>query len=435
MKKRIYNIMSGSLECGRLVRYFVLCAVAAVSLPAQTFTNLFSFNGSSQGYGPSGLSQGNNGNLYGTSAAGGSGTSVAAGTIFRITRAGALTTIFNFACSPTCPDGNGPIGPLVQDTPVLALNGNLYGTTSNDGAHGAGTIFEITPSGSFTVLHSFDNLEVALAEAPLIQASNGVLYGTTPGGGANNGGSVFQITQKGVFTTLYSFCAQPGCTDGNKPQGLVQGTDGNLYGVTFGDGIDKPGLANPGTIFKITPSGAFTNVYTFDFTNGFAPAGALVQANDGNFYGIASMGGLNQNGTIFKMSPSGSVTTAYSFCPAQNCQNFIQQGLMQDTNGQFYGTIVKSAASPGGEIFSFSEGLSPFVTTAPTTGFSGTIVRILGTNLTNTSGVTFNGTPALFGVISPSEIVAQVPAGAKSGIVQVVTHSGTLLSNVPFRVL
>ena len=285
------------------------------------------------------------------------------------------------------------------------------------------------------MLHSFDNLDGALAEAPLIQASNGVLYGTTPGGGANNGGSVFQITQKGVFTTLYSFCAQPGCTDGNKPQGLVQGTDGNLYGVTFGDGIDKPGLANPGTIFKITPSGAFTNVYTFDFTNGFAPAGALVQANDGNFYGIASMGGLNQNGTIFKMSPSGSVTTAYSFCPAQNCQNFIQQGLMQDTNGQFYGTIVKSAASPGGEIFSFSEGLSPFVTTAPTTGFSGTIVRILGTNLTNTSGVTFNGTPALFGVISPSEIVAQVPAGAKSGIVQVVTHSGTLLSNVPFRVL
>lgn len=292
MKKRVYDIMSGSLERGRLVRYFVLCAVAAASLPAQTFTNLVNFNGSDQGYGPSGLIQGNNGSLYGGTSGGGSGGSTfGEGTIFKITPAGALTTIFNFACSPTCPDGNGPIGPLVQDAPgnlygvtggstifkitptgsftvlhtfnpltdggepqaglVLTLNGNLYGTTSNDGAHGSGTIFEISPSGSFTVLHNFDGLDGALAQAPLIQASNGVLYGTTPGGGANNGGTVFQITQKGVFTTLYRFCAQGGCTDGYKPQGLVQGTDGNLYGVSFGDGIDKPGLANPGTIFKI----------------------------------------------------------------------------------------------------------------------------------------------------------------------------------------
>jgi hypothetical protein len=135
------------------------------------------------------------------------------------------------------------------------------------------------------------------------------------------------------------------------------------------------------------------------------------------------------------MSPGGSVTTAYSFCPALNCGNLFKAGLMQDTNGQFYATIVENAASPDGEIFSFSEGLSPFVKTAPATGFPGAIVRILGTNLTNTASVTFNGTPSLFGVISPSEIVAQVPTGATSGRVQVVTHGGTLLSNVRFRVL
>jgi uncharacterized repeat protein (TIGR03803 family) len=137
---------------------------------------------------------------------------------------------------------------------VQGSDGNFYGTTFQSGApYGDfGTIFKITPSGSLTTLYSFCALigctDGANPDAPLIQATDGNFYGTTQFGGAYNGGTVFQITPEGTLTTLYSFCAQPGCTDGQAPYaGLLEGSDGNLYGTTY-----QGGAAGMGTIFKLS---------------------------------------------------------------------------------------------------------------------------------------------------------------------------------------
>jgi uncharacterized repeat protein (TIGR03803 family) len=174
---------------------------------------------------------------------------------------------------------------------VQATNGYLYGTTDAGGTYGAGTIFQITTEGVLTTLHSFDYDNGAFpGYGSLVLASNGDLYGTTNRGGANcvdtgGCGTVFKITPDGRASTLRSF----GFTSGCRPEsGLVQATDGNLYGTTSVCG------ANGGTIFEITPAGALTVLYS--------PGGSgLVQATDGNFYGFAG-GGTDGAGTIFKLS-------------------------------------------------------------------------------------------------------------------------------------
>jgi uncharacterized repeat protein (TIGR03803 family) len=252
------------------------------------------------------------------------------------------------------------------------------------GANGDGTVFEITPSGTLTTLHSFDGADGQEPEAGLVQATDGNFYGTTYGGGVNANGTVFKITPGGTLTTLYSFCSQPDCTDDRYPRAaLVQATDGNLYGTTGGGG----GIPSYGTVFKITPSGTLTTLYSFcsqlDCPDGYSPSAALVQ----------------------------------------------------DTNGNFYGTTFGGGANGDGTVFSLSVGLGPFVETHPTSGWVGAAISILGTNVTGATRVTFNGHSAVFTVVSSSEITTTVPARATTGKVRVVTPSGTLSSNVPFQVL
>jgi hypothetical protein len=144
--------------------------------------------------------------------------------------------------------------------------------------------------------------------------------------------------------------------------------------------------------------------------------------------------------TIFKITPNGTLTTLYSRSGSGNNQTFGD--LVQDTNGTFYGTTNQGGTSTAcfmglgcGTVFSLSVGLGPFVETQRAYGTVGAVVEILGTDLTGATSVSFNGTAAAFTVVSPSLIAARVPAGACTGEVQVVTPSGTLLSNVPFRVL
>ena len=304
---------------------------------------------------------------------------------------------------------------------------------------------------TFTRLHRFDGTDGSSPYAGLVQATGGNLYGTTETGGANNYyGTVFKITPSGTLTTLYSFCSQSGCADGANPYaGVVQDTNGNFYGTTGGGGVTSGG----GTVFKITPSGTLTTLYSFcsesDCTDGADPAG-LVQATDGNFYGTTSGGGVNGTdcgsggcGTVFKITPSGTLTTLYSFCPqGRVCEDGrAPVGLVQDTNGMFYGTTaigahISDCRSVGcGTIFSLSVGLGPFVKTQPASARVGGFVEILGTNLTGATSVSFNGTPAVFRVVLNSLIKTTVPAGATTGTVQAVTPGGTLSSNVPFRVL
>src|ERR1039458_8611686 len=220
-----------------------------------------------------------------------------------------------------------------------------------------------------------------------------------------------------TLTTLYSFCSQSGCPDGYSPYaGLVQATNGDLYGTTY-----FGGTGNGGTIFKIAPGGTLTTLYSFcsqtNCADGGGPYAGLVQATSGDFYGTTALGGTGGWGTVFKITPGGTLTTLYSFCSQTNCTDGATPyaGLVQDTNGDFYGTTTHKGGAASGTVFSLSVGLGPFVETRPPYGKVGAAVKILGTNLTGAASVSFDGTAAVFTVVSSSEITTTVPAGASSG--------------------
>jgi uncharacterized repeat protein (TIGR03803 family) len=225
------------------------------------------------------------------------------------------------------------------------------------------------------------------------------------------------------------------------PAGLVQGTNGDFYGTTAyggnGGGCPFPNIGC-GRLFKITPGGAPTTLYSFcsqiGCPDGEYPYAGLIQATNGEFYGTTVSGGNAGEGssTIVKISPNGTLTTLYTFDGTQGI--YPDAGLIQATNGDFYGTTQEGGTYDVGTIFSLSVGLGPFVETQTASGKVGAAVKILGNNLTHATSVGFNGASAVFTVVSSSEITTTVPTGAATGTVQVVTPNGTLSSNVPFRV-
>jgi uncharacterized repeat protein (TIGR03803 family) len=400
--------------------------------PSGKLTTLYSFCniGCTDGYNPNaGLVQATNGNFYGTTLEGGANGE---GTVFKITPSGELTTLYSFCSQSGCTDGALPYAGLIQ-----ATDGNFYGTTYEGGTTdcnaGCGTVFKITPSGKLTTLHSFNFTDGANPYAALVQATNGNLYGTTYNGGAYGPGTVFKITPSGELTTLHSF---EGADGYNPYAGLVQAGDGNFYGTTY------QSYTGAGTVFKITPSGKLTTLYSFcsqgDCTDGAYPYAGLVQATDGNFYGTTFQGGADYSfcpggcGTVFEITAGGKLTTLHSFDGTDG--DFPYAGLVQDTNGTFYGTTRTGGANGEGTVFSLSVGLGLFVETQPTSGKVGAAVKILGTNLKGATSVTFNGTAATFTVVASSLITTTAPAGATTGTVKVATPSSTLTSNVTFRV-
>src|ERR1022692_2359511 len=317
--KRTVNIL-GKLNWGtRACAVLVLCATTAIALPAQT-----------------------------------------------------LTTLYTFCSQSGCTDGELPVAGLVQ-----ATNGDLYGTTFYGGtfyggANGGGTVFKITPGGTLTTLYSFCSqtncTDGTSSQAALVQAANGDLYGTTQGGGTNGYGTVFKITPGGTLTTLYSFCSLGSpCTDGASPDAvLVQAANGDLYGTT---GIGSANNLKYGTVFKITPAGTLTTLHRFNGTDGATPYAWLVQAANGDLYGTTYAGGANNGGgTVFKITPGGTLTTLYSFCSQSGCTDggSPYAGLVQDTNGDFYGTTADGGGS--GTVFRLSVGLGPFVKPRPPYG-------------------------------------------------------------------
>ena len=460
----------------------MICATTAADISAQTFATVANFNGAN-GLNPSGtLIQGPDGNLYGTTpyATGPQGY----GTIFKMTPRGTLTSIYHFM---------GTHGSYPQAGVVLGTDGNFYGTTSEgtaSGSSGDGTVFEITPRGVLTTLYSFGGPDGATPFSALTQATDRNFYGTTEFGGANDVctldipgcGTIYKISPTGTLTTLYSFCSQSGCTDGNYPfAGPIQATDGNFYGTTvYGGASDQgtvfritptgvlktlhsfngtdgaypyaglvqgsdgafygttsePGTGD-GTIFRITTSGLFGTLHRFTGSDGSLPSFKLIQGTDGNLHGTTNGGGANGEGTIFKITLRGELTTLYSFCSESECTdgNLPDAPLIQDTDGSFYGTTASGGADASGTVFKLSVGLAPFVRTQPTSGKVGAVIRILGTDLTGATNVTFNGTAATFTIVSTSLITATVPGGATSGKVRVATPGGPLSSNLPFRVV
>jgi uncharacterized protein (TIGR03437 family) len=208
------------------------------------------------------------------------------------------------------------------------------------------------PAQTVTYLASFNGTNGAAPLGALVQGTDGNFYGTTAVGGASvsSGGTVFKITPEGTLTTLYSFCSLTNCADGANPHaGLIQASDGNFYGTTYVGGT--PGV---GTVFKITPGGALTTLHSFMGTDGEEPEGGLIQASDGDFYGTTVNGGTNQAGTVFKITPGGTLTTLYSFCSATRCSDgaYPVAGLIQATDGNFYGTT----ALDQGTIFKMTPG-------------------------------------------------------------------------------
>ena len=258
-----------------------------------------------------------------------------------------LTTLHNFAG----PEGATPSAPM-----VLASDGNFYGTTIYGGAHGAGAVFKITPSGTLSLLYSFCSVHgyygCADGNAPLgmVQGRDGNFYGVADQGGELNyaGGTIFKLTPSGALTTLYSFCGIADCTAGQSPTSIMQASDGNLYGVMANAGYN--GL---GDFYQMTTSGTFTELYDFDGSAGKRPQTPLVEGHDGNLYGTAPSGGFQGAGTVFKISLSGNPTLLYNFCSQPNCTDGgnPSAGLVLGTDGYFYGTTTSGGAYDGGTIF------------------------------------------------------------------------------------
>jgi uncharacterized repeat protein (TIGR03803 family) len=251
------------------------------------------------GYPFAGLTLSSDGILYGTTTyAGANG----GGTIFSLTTAGELTTLHSFCSEAQCADGD-----TVYSALLKANSGVFYGAALNGGAQGWGTIFSITATGKFTVVHTFANTDGSSPWGGLVQAKNGYLYGTTVGGGKEDGGTVFQIAGGTKFTTIYNFCAKTYCTDGSGPLGtLVQGSNGDLFGTTDGGGVK-----GWGTIFQISTAGALKTLHSFVRTAGASLYAGLMQDSNGTFYGTTYQGGdMNCSvvppdgcGTVFSLKP------------------------------------------------------------------------------------------------------------------------------------
>jgi uncharacterized repeat protein (TIGR03803 family) len=253
-------------------------------------TTLYSFcptSNCSDGYLPNGIVQGSNGNFYGTALVGGA---YGAGTIFELTSFGTYKVLYNFCTRKNCNDGSNPVAP-----PIQASNGNFYGTASNWGSQGSGVVYEITPAGSYKVLYNFcsqANCTDGASPKYLVQDASGNFYGTTIFGGTLGGyGTIFKITPTNQFIVLHTFQDSDGA---NPIAGLIIANDGNLYGTTY----------FAGNIFQTTPAGVFTVLYTFcsgNICTGTSPNG-LFQRSDGILYGTTQFGGQNGYGEAFSYS-------------------------------------------------------------------------------------------------------------------------------------
>ena len=398
--------------------------------PAGVLSSVANFDDTNGCCPTAGLVLATDGNFYGTSYGGGSAD---AGTVFRTSPQGAISTLYSFCMQANCADGSTPVAALVH-----GLDGNFYGTTQFGGSgacgYGCGTIFRVSQTGVLTTLRSF-NATDGSDPSGLIQATDGNFYGTTPA-------TVFKMTPAGELTTIYQFCSQANCADGNIPKNaLVQGRDENFYGTTSAGGANCVSTGGCGTIFRLTRKGTLTTLYSFcsqsGCSDGAYPYASLVQGTDGNFYGTTEGGGIQSPcyggcGTIFMITKEGEFRSLHSF-------DFTSEGvspdagLMQATNGSFYGTTP--SGSDDGTIYQLDMGLGPFVTLIRAAGKIGQTDGILGQGFMGTASVEFNGVSATFRVVSDTYLMATVPSSATTGYVTVTTPSGVLTSNVPFRLI
>jgi uncharacterized repeat protein (TIGR03803 family) len=461
--------------------------------PTGTLTVLYSFDVTHGAYPYGGLTLGTDGNFYGTTYQGGTGGG--GGTVFMITPAGTLTVLHNLKSGT---DGTSPYAAPVQGT-----DGNFYGTTYNGGSKGYGTVYKMTPAGTLTTLYPFDNTHGGQPQGPLVQGTDGNFYGTTYSGGTSGRGTVFKVTAGGKLTVLHNFAT----TDGFQPYDpLIQGTDGNFYGTTYGGGtgsgvifkITSAGVltvlhnlngttdgaasltglsqaadgnlygtalrggANAlGTIYRISTSGVFSVLYNFDRPTGDTPEVTLLQHTTGTLYGETIEGGGHNTGVFysFKNGLKPFVRLLPTSGKVGKTIEVLGQGFNGTTNVSFSGTtatfsivsdtyltaIVPAGATtgtvtvttPGGKLASNQKfRVTPAIKTFnPTSGTVGTPVVITGVSLTQTTKVTFGGVKATsFTKDSDTQVTATVPTGAKTGKIAITTAGGTATSSGVFTV-
>jgi uncharacterized repeat protein (TIGR03803 family) len=283
------------------------------------------------------------GNFYGTTSAGGA---AGLGSVYKLTPDGTLTTLHSFA-GPS-EEGSNPYAGL-----LYAADGNFYGTTYFGGAKQAGTVFRITPAGTFSNLASFngDSKGAFFPYGGLAQTADGTFYGTTLRGGANDKGTVFKMDATGAVTVIHEFAVSGGAN----PEGpLVVGADGALYGTTLLGGPN-----DRGTIFRITTAGTLTTLYSFSTlspsnaagvstnSDGANPRAGLTRGSDGNFYGSAYQGGVAGVGTVFRITPAGAFTVLHAFTGAPDDGANPLAGVTVAPDGTLYGTTEKGGTGKG----------------------------------------------------------------------------------------
>ena len=335
--------------------------------------------GSSSPYCP--VVQGRDGNYYGTSARGGASS---AGTVFKVTPSGTVFALFSF---------NGKNGSFPFAGLCLGKDGSLYGNAYSGGTYDDGTLFKITTSGFFTLLGTFNGNNGLNPVSGLAQGNDGFFYGAANAGGAYGYGNVFRMSSTGLTTILASFAG----TDGSYPSPvLVAGNDGNYYGTTESGGTN----GDSGTIFRISPSGVLDTLYAFNRpTDGADPIAGLVLATDGNFYGTTLEGGAHNVGTVFKFSPAGEFTTLYSFSGGTDGAD-PWGGLVQARDGNLYGTTQYGGTYGDGTVFRIAPG-GPLTTIVQFDGLQGAnpSAALIQSSDGNLYGTTLTGGPYGFGAI------------------------------------
>ncbi len=387
------------------------CGVLFKSDSTGQITVLHIFH-ATDGYLPTGLVKGSDGNFYGTTISGGQPSGGGGGTFFRMDPAGNVTVLYAFVGGLGCCDGAGPSGP-----PIQASDGNFYGTTGSGGAFrdadhpgGFGTVYQFNPlSGQLTILHSFnlpDNNGI-FPNNPLVQGSDGLLYGTTSeGAGAfhTGGGTAFRVDTAGNLARLAVITLMEPLS------GLIQAKDGFFYGVA---------QSTAGSVYRFDVNGKLTFINRFDGADGLNPHFGLLQGADAFLYGTTSAGGLldSQGGDIFRISTLGAIRVMHSFITTGSDGFSPSSTLMQGIDGALYGVNGGGGTGGHGTLFRLDpRAIGPVaaVSVNPTSIHSGQIST--GT-VTLTSPAPTGGRVIPLGANSfqmtiPSSVT--VPAGAKT---------------------
>jgi len=285
------------------------------------------------------LCSGGNGKLYGVTSKGGYGDSCVC---FSYDTATGIYTNFHDLFQ------NIDSGWDAQSGMMLASDGLLYGLAAAGGLSNYGVLYRVDPAiDTYSPIYNFSSSTGDTPEGGLIQLSDGKLYGMTNGGGQNSGGVIFSFNPAdSTYLDLYDFSMTSG---GSQPYlgSLLKASDGKLYGLTYN------GSNSYGVIFSYDiTSGIYSDLHDFYSTDGAHPYGSLIQATNGLLYGMTYQGGTNDGGVIFSYNLS---TQDYSVLYNFNSTDgfYPLRSLTQASNGKLFGTTSQGGFNYGGTAFSF----------------------------------------------------------------------------------